>query len=77
MDVPCSAQNLHSRCSLGVFEYLPLSISRLWALNGAFDLKFTSGNYDWDASNYEIGPFGRSLPLTTGNNNKFYMLVLS
>ena len=22
--------------------------------NGAFDLKFTSGNYDWDASNYEI-----------------------
>ena len=35
---------------------------------GAFDLKFTSGNYDWDASNYEIGPFGRFLPLTTGNN---------
>ena len=53
----------------------------IWCLRimiyGAFDLKFTSGNYDWDASNYEIGPFGRSLPLTTGNNNKFYMLVLS
>ena len=44
----------------------------IWCLRimiyGAFDLKFTSGNYDWDASNYEIGPFGRSLPLTTGNN---------
>ena len=43
--------------------------------NGAFDLKFTSGNYDWDASNYEIGPFGRSLPLKTGNNRTMNNLV--
>ena len=45
-----------------------ISVGQILVSNGAFDLKFTSGNYDWDASNYEIGPFGRSLPLTTGNN---------
>ena len=50
-----------------ILLYRPDKIAQC-RINGAFDLKFTSGNYDWDASNYEIGPFGHSLPLTTGNN---------